>query len=173
MSRHWIATRQETLEQGQDINEAIDKIAAKNPALAKQLKKIDWEEIRMDIAKKALDDTAAHFNMQLTKTFEVQNNPYGSPIEKPKGEVLGVLATNEERLGVVNNKGKLSFVSARFEHGASGLSERQKQWKAYFEERRQIRSLETMAQVVGKNVNCKTDNAETTTINFTIDEVLQ
>lgn len=173
MSRHWIAARQEALEQGQDINEAIEKIAAKNRALANQLKKIDWAEIRADIAKKALDDTAAHFNMQLTKTFEVQNNQYGSPIEKPKGEVLGVLATDVERFGVVNNKGKLSFVSTRFEHGESGLSERQKQWKAYFEERRQIRSLETMAQVVGKNVNCKTDDAGTTVVNFVIDEVLQ
>lgn len=172
MSRHWIAVRQESLQEGKDTAKAITEIAAKNPALAKRLGKLNWAELRAHIIKQALEDTAAFFKIELTQTFETKNNNYGETLERPKGAIVGILQTDSQRLGVSIEDGKASMFSTSFEHGWSGKSAQQQAWQAHFEDRRQARTLEAMAKILDQKAQCKTDADQTLTISLLVNEVV-
>lgn len=173
MSRHWIAVKQQVLQQSQNISKVIELIAQTKPKLALQLAQTDWLKLRSYIATEALKETAAHFNIKFTMTFDKRNNEHGEKLSRPKGQIVGILIADNERLGVVIENEVLVMFHTRFDHDENAeLSNHAKSWWNYFENRRQIRAIEAMAQIIGQDVETNTDIHGTTDIRFTVNEVI-
>lgn len=171
MSRHWLALSQETLEEAKDVTEVLKKIAQKNPGLAHQLSQIDWSGLREHIIKQALQDTAAHFGVNLRSRFDTKGGFAGyNQLVNPAGTILGVLHSGDAQFGVVMNKGCAHIMWSQLGHETDQKSEQIEEWKRVFEERRQVRDLEAMAQIFGEDVQSTTDTHDTTMITFIIEE---
>lgn len=102
LSQHWNALRQKTLSsQGQNVDDILLALEKTDPALAQQLRRLDWAVIRKEVAKRALDRAKAQIRGSTIETAYDNRTSYhtasGNP---PKGTCVGVLKVDEAQLGV-------------------------------------------------------------------------
>lgn len=162
MSRHYISTKQAVISGEQtSLQDILKKLAAKRPALAKQLAGVDWNAIIMHVSRKALESAAAACGATFSKTYDRSSRYADGSEAKVRGQILGVLRDGQGsdgmQLGLALDGTQLSFIwnSHRYEDGASGRnfdSGTRDAWKQAIQKAYLVEATAAMLGILGGQV---------------------
>lgn len=102
MSQHWNVLHQRTLShQGDSVDDVLRKLERTDPALARQLRGLNWSVIRGEVAKRAIARAAAKIsNCEIKDSYDNRTSFHTASGDPPKGTCVGVLQSEETQLGV-------------------------------------------------------------------------
>lgn len=170
MSRHYIAIKQRSFTSAAQgsIASVLGVLRTKRPALADRLSRVDWPAVKRQLARQALEATAAKFSLALGDTpvqpVADRNNDVAGSI--PKGDCVGVLSYGgTEQLGLIMNGEELSFftVGGDPDSAWSASGQAMKKWQAEIERAYNEAALGATLQLVGDKVE-KTEREDGTVI---------
>ncbi|GEM_PF-2596824 len=102
MSQHWNVLHQRTLSrQGDSVDDVLRKLETTDPALARQLRGLNWSVIRREVAKRAIARAAAKIsNCGIKDSYDNSTSYHTASGAPPKGTCVGVLQSGDTQLGV-------------------------------------------------------------------------
>jgi len=94
--------RQKTLSsQGQNVDDILIALEKNDPALAKQLRGLNWAVIRKEVAKRALARAKAQIpGCTIEAAYDNRTSYHTASGNPPSGTCIGVLKVGEAQLGV-------------------------------------------------------------------------
>jgi hypothetical protein len=157
MSQHWNIMRQKTLSsQGESVNDILKRVTRTNPALARQLQRLNWAIIRKEVACRAIARAKTQLEhstgllCEIRAGYDNSTRYHTGSGEPPNGECVGVLCLEDVQLGVaIHGTQLLVFWNGYSQECHSSVLDSMMQ---ALNEAYRIEAYKAMMQLVGEGV---------------------